>query len=425
MSSNIIYLADGSNTIYQQDMTSGNLSTMFRSYHNRNLPILAITVANQSGYSDISSEDSEGFGSGIIYTLQQNQNIGILTAFTMAGSFLCDWQFTATNDILLSICVWPGDGNLLLVNNSTQIYFLSINTTGILSTVAVTAGLPFSMGRGLSIASRAAGSVGTFYITDTNAEPVLWAISINSSVRTVALASGNYVANRNHPLLVGVASIYNATPNLSGYNSTIYTFEKEQVGGVCHQLLGGAPEIPTGERTKIRLHPFISTITPTAICGMETVTSKLTLPATTTTINVTTNLYTSATVFTPLADLFFGNLKPGGTSAVQVIALSVTGVQQISNVKLGIMATNFGSDLSNVLLVKSENAFNPTDVPLTGFSGINTSGLASDPNNVEIGTLPGVINPTTSAFVNLAVKCPTRLIGQAAFEYRWFFDFVD
>jgi hypothetical protein len=136
-----------------------------------------------------------------------------------------------------------------------------------------------------------------------------------------------------------------------------------------------------------------------------------------------------------ISALSFGRVPVGTTSPIKVIDFAFTGVSSVQNVKLGIASsgtltvnnepvgvTSDGSSSNGLFGIEHSSSFNQTiaEGPLTRhFQGVNSTNLAGDSNNVEIGRR----NATTSQFVYLDIELGVGNIGSDGGTYRVFFDF--
>jgi hypothetical protein len=152
--------------------------------------------------------------------------------------------------------------------------------------------------------------------------------------------------------------------------------------------------------------------------------------------SVTTREYnpTTGALIGNVSSLNFGKIVVGTHSPVRVFDFSFGGVTGISNIRLGITSSTLdvngspedvgddGSASNGRFGIMHTDAFDP-DISsgLLGrhFAGKNSTGLASDENNVAIGTR----SSTVSQFVYLDVELGGDDLGTASGVYRVFFDF--
>lgn len=140
-----------------------------------------------------------------------------------------------------------------------------------------------------------------------------------------------------------------------------------------------------------------------------------------------------------IARMSFGDIPKGTRSPVRVIDFAFQGVTFVNKVKLGLMhagnvdveedaptdITSDGTSANGNFGIEHTTSFDIAKAqgPVNRyFTGLNTTGLAGDSKNVEIGTR----NDTTSQFVYLDIKAPSNVDGTAidrTGSYRVFFDF--
>jgi hypothetical protein len=149
--------------------------------------------------------------------------------------------------------------------------------------------------------------------------------------------------------------------------------------------------------------------------------------------------------YNPVTGAFVGNVSAlslgrivvGTHSPVKVVDFAFTGVDSVSNVKLGLLHAGGlvvnsepnpsqetdGSTLDGGKFgIEHSVAFNPSLAAAVQhhFAGLNTTQLASDQRNVAIGTR----NATTSQFAYLDIELGGNERGTAAGQYKIFFDFA-
>lgn len=154
--------------------------------------------------------------------------------------------------------------------------------------------------------------------------------------------------------------------------------------------------------------------------------------------SVTIREYNSSTgaLVGNVSNLSFGRLVAGSHSPVRVVDFVFTGVSEVSNVKLGLLASggiivnpspedlsSDGSSSNGRFGIEHSLSLDLTKAqgPMARhFAGTNSSESASDQNNVFVGTRDSV----TSQFVYLDIEPATANLGAGAGTYKVFFDFV-
>jgi len=131
-----------------------------------------------------------------------------------------------------------------------------------------------------------------------------------------------------------------------------------------------------------------------------------------------------------MRSLNFDKALPGEWTDVKTIKVAVEGATQIANVKLCITASSpivpdgsgvlntDGSVASGNIGIEHSLVFTEKTSLTSFFNDYNLTGLASDPNNVDIG----ISNETTSEFIYMNIKTHDS-IGRGYIKFRWFFDF--
>jgi hypothetical protein len=127
----------------------------------------------------------------------------------------------------------------------------------------------------------------------------------------------------------------------------------------------------------------------------------------------------------------FGKAQGGEFTDVVVLRMFVNQATQITNVKLGVVASSpqlpagsgsansDGSVASGNFGVEHAFSFTARTSLTSFFPDLNLTGLSSDDANVAIGN----IDENSSEYVYMNVKTPTG-ITQGYVRYKWFFDFI-
>ena len=149
-------------------------------------------------------------------------------------------------------------------------------------------------------------------------------------------------------------------------------------------------------------------------------------------LKVTMSLYDSETGerIKTISSLNFDKAMPGEWTDVKVVKMTVEGANQIANVKLCITssapvvpngsgtANTDGTTAAGNIGIEHSLVFAEKTSLTSFFPGYNLAGLASNANNVSIGTS----NETTSEFIYMNLKTHSS-IGRGYVKFRWFFDF--
>jgi hypothetical protein len=152
--------------------------------------------------------------------------------------------------------------------------------------------------------------------------------------------------------------------------------------------------------------------------------------------SVTTREYnpTTGTLIGNISSLNFGKIVVGTHTPVKILDFAFSGVTTVSNIKLGITSSTLdvnndpddiqsdGSSSNGRFGAMHTNTFDTTLSTGTlgrHFAGLNTTGLASDEKNIEIGNR----STTLSQFVYLDIELGSDDLGVASGVYRIFFDF--
>ena len=122
------------------------------------------------------------------------------------------------------------------------------------------------------------------------------------------------------------------------------------------------------------------------------------------------------------SSLTFGTIAPGETSENVIVLLNVPNSQAIGNVKLGLVDAGGIEFANDIFGITSENRLDDSVVPSTYFQGVNTSGTASNSNNIAIGNSKSNV----SEYVYLNLNLPSgNTLGEGVIRYKWFFDYAD
>ena len=136
-----------------------------------------------------------------------------------------------------------------------------------------------------------------------------------------------------------------------------------------------------------------------------------------------------------ISTLNFGRITAGTTSATKVIDVAFSEVTNVGNIRLGLISSGGltvnenpaniaadGSSSTGHFGVESSSVFDSSKASsgLTRhFAGLNTSGTASDSNNVSIGNR----TTTISDYIYLDIEMSSTLIGAGNGSYKLFFDY--
>ena len=133
------------------------------------------------------------------------------------------------------------------------------------------------------------------------------------------------------------------------------------------------------------------------------------------------DLASPTTKFSTNNSFTFNNVAPGGTSEPVIIRLSVSGVNQITHIKLGIIDIKDITFGGKVFGVHSSHYFNPNIHIGTYFQGVS-DGIATNPYNVAIPNQTSKM----SYYIYLNVNLPKDTSIEAiTLNYRWFFDYEE
>jgi len=123
--------------------------------------------------------------------------------------------------------------------------------------------------------------------------------------------------------------------------------------------------------------------------------------------------------FSQNSSFTFNNIAPGGTSEPVIIKLDVSGVYQITHIKLGITDIKDITFGNKVFGIYSSYYFNPKIPITTYFQGVS-DGTSASPYNVDINNK----DSKSSIYVYLNVNLPKDTSIEAiVLKYRWFFDY--
>ena len=126
-----------------------------------------------------------------------------------------------------------------------------------------------------------------------------------------------------------------------------------------------------------------------------------------------------------VSTLDFGTVTAGSHSRVKVIDIVVDGVSSIGNVKLGLVSTggitvtasgvdHFGIESSAAFSASKANS------SLTEhFQGVNSTGLASDSNNISVGTR----TDTVTHYIYLDIELGSSNLSAGNGAYKLFLDY--
>jgi hypothetical protein len=137
-----------------------------------------------------------------------------------------------------------------------------------------------------------------------------------------------------------------------------------------------------------------------------------------------------------ISALHFGRIPAGAHSRVKIIDIAFTGVEEVSNVKLGLTndgglqanpspteLQSDGSASNGKFGIRHTEGFSTQIAPGPlgrHFAGVNSSLEASDDKNILVGTR----NHNTSQFIYLDIEAPSNNNGTGGLMYKVFFDFV-
>ena len=135
-----------------------------------------------------------------------------------------------------------------------------------------------------------------------------------------------------------------------------------------------------------------------------------------------------------ISALQFGKIPSGAHSRIKLIDIAFTGVEEVSNVKIGLIndgglganpsptgINSDGSAANGKLGILHTPEINTQIASIDRhFAGVNTSLTANDDKNVLVGTR----NPNASQFIYLDIEAPSNNSGNGGLMYKVFFDFV-
>lgn len=134
----------------------------------------------------------------------------------------------------------------------------------------------------------------------------------------------------------------------------------------------------------------------------------------------------TGTLLNNISVLDFGKVTAGSHSRVKVIDIAFQEITQVSNIKIGIIASG-GITVNNAGIghfgITSSQDFNAslTASPLSShFLGANTTGTSADLNNISIGNRNG----TLSNYIYLDIELGTTNVTGGNGAYKLFFDYA-
>jgi len=126
-----------------------------------------------------------------------------------------------------------------------------------------------------------------------------------------------------------------------------------------------------------------------------------------------------------ITTLDFGRVTAGTHSRVKVIDIAFEGATSVGNIKLGIISSGgltvaaSGVEHFGITDSASFNASLASEPVSSHFDGINGTGLASDSNNVSVGSRSSVL----SNYIYLDVEVSSTSLETVNGAYKVFFDY--
>ena len=134
----------------------------------------------------------------------------------------------------------------------------------------------------------------------------------------------------------------------------------------------------------------------------------------------------SGALFGNISVLDFGKITLGTHSRVKVLDIAFSDVSEVGNVKLGLISSGGVTVKSGNIGrfgIMSSTEFNSTisSTPVTiHFDGINSTGTASDANNIVIGNR----DTTLSNYFYLDIEIGSTNLSAGNGAYKIFFDYA-
>ena len=123
--------------------------------------------------------------------------------------------------------------------------------------------------------------------------------------------------------------------------------------------------------------------------------------------------------------LDFGKITSGTHSRVKVLDIAFQDASSVGNIKLGVISNGgisvtSGDEGHFGIVTSSTFSASVSASPLTThFSGLNSTGLASDSNNYNIGNK----SSTVSDFIYLDIEISSTVLESGNGAYKVFFDY--
>ena len=123
--------------------------------------------------------------------------------------------------------------------------------------------------------------------------------------------------------------------------------------------------------------------------------------------------------------LDFGKITSGTHSRVKVLDIAFQDASSVGNIKLGVISNGgisvtSGDEGHFGIVTSSAFSASVAASPLTThFSGLNSTGLASDSNNYNIGNK----SSTVSDFIYLDIEISSTVLESGNGAYKVFFDY--
>ncbi|MCK9433822.1 MAG: hypothetical protein M0R32_03150 [Candidatus Cloacimonetes bacterium] len=363
----------------------------------------SITLPSQSSESSITEmESGGGEEEDVVFYISRKEygyDDSTLSCYSTDGKLISEFQLPISEEIL-SLEVWPNDGNTIVATSENNIYVLDLST-GTPSVVfaeaakKLTKGLAYHSGSGNSVYFWIGTDAGQFYNRSV--------ISINKNT-----ANNNIITVYSTKIsreILGFANyldrVFIAFPETESSTSPRIDIWDPSGSKDANVPVSGL-DIASAVYACSYLYPYLEEFLEVEVLEYDSETGAL------------KNNSSMST---------FGIIASGEVSETKVIRLKAKWAQSIKNVKLGLTGSSLLNDFSpGILKFGTSPTFIPSYQPSEDFEGMNETDASDDYFNktVENSSYP---KSNISDYIYLSVSLPQKYFGVGHFQLKWFFDF--
>jgi len=363
----------------------------------------SMTLPSQSSESSITEmESGGGEEEEVVFYISRKEygyDDSTLSCYSTDGKLISEFQLPISEEIL-SIEVWPNDGNTIVATSENNIYVLDLST-GTPSVVfaeaakKLTKGLAYHSGSGNSVYFWIGTDAGQFYNRSV--------ISINKNT-----ANNNIITVYSTKIsreILGFTNyldrVFIAFPETESSTSPRMDIWDPSGSKDANVPVSGL-DIASAVYACSYLYPYLEEFLEIEVLEYDSETGAL------------KNNSSMST---------FGIIASGEVSETKVIRLKAKWAQSIKNIKLGLTGSSLLNGFSpGILKFGTSPTFIPSYQPSEDFEGMNETDSSDDYFNktVENSSYP---NANISDYVYLSASLPQKYFGVGHFQLKWFFDF--